>query len=357
MMKKIILTVAVFFILLIQVLAQEKTLILVHPTEYNLSLFTYLVNQKIVEIDDLKIMGVYHKNETYDYSRSISFIEKNKEIPIVLIEVHNDIDANNLYQKNSCTEIYSEIFNRSDGILFMGGPDLPPAIYNEPMSLITRMTDPYRHYFEASFLFQLLGGSQNEDYIPLLEKKPEYLVYGICLGMQTMNVATGGTLIQDIPSDGYKLHYVEDVLMQANNQQHRNYNNHLSIDTTLFSGNFHQIKIIDLEPMVKSYTGNPEPLVYSNHHQAIEKLGKNLEVIATSMDEKIIEAIVHQKYPNMLGIQFHPEGKYLHNYQIKYRKTPMDELKSGKQILEENDSYVFHLKFWEAFAEKMNSNH
>lgn len=355
-MKKTILFVVAFFVLAIQLWGQEKTLVLVHPTEYNLELFTHLVNQEIVKIDDLKIVGVYHEKETYDYSRSISFIKKNSEIPITLLEVHNDIDPNNLYQKNSLTEIFTEIFKRSDGILFMGGPDLPPATYNEPMSLLTRMTDPYRHYFEASFLFHLIGGAQNTENEPLMDENPGYLVYGICLGMQTMNIAAGGTLIQDIPSEVYNLQFVEDILKQDNNHQHRNYNNHLTADSTLFSGNFHQIKILDKNSLVGNYQLNTDPYIYSNHHQSIEKLGKDLVVIATSTDGKIIEAIVHQKYPNVLGIQFHPEGTYLHDPEIKYRKNPEDEIKSGKQMLEENDSYLFHLKFWQTFSAKMNSN-
>src|SRR6056297_329044 len=353
MNKKLFLAVPVFIILSIQLWSQEKTLTLVHPTEYNLKLFTFLVHQEIVNVDDLKIIGVYHEKETYDYSRSISFVEKNTELSNVLIEVHNDINANNLYQKNSCSAIYAEIFNRSDGILFMGGPDLPPETYNEPMSLLTRMNDPYRHYFEVSFLFHLLGGNQNVEFEPLLEKKPEYTVYAICLGMQTMNVAVGGTLIQDIPSEIYDLYMVEDVLNQDNNHQHRNYNNHLSVDTTLFSGNFHPIKILKKNPLVGDYNQNLEPLVYSNHHQAIEKLGKDLEVIATSTDGEIIEAIAHQQYPNVLGIQFHPEGSYLYNSKLRYRKNPKDQVKSGKEILEENNSYHFHLKFWQEFLNKL----
>ncbi|MFW5721010.1 MAG: gamma-glutamyl-gamma-aminobutyrate hydrolase family protein, partial [Bacteroidota bacterium] len=73
-------------------------------------------------------------------------------------------------------------------------------------------------------------------------------------------------------------------------------------------------------PLVGEYTENLEPLIYSNHHQAIEKTGKDLEVIATSTDGNIVEAVQHKKYPNVLGIQFHPEGTYLHNSKKKYRK-------------------------------------
>jgi len=269
--------------------------------------------------------------------------------------VKKEISANDLYQKNNCSDIYKELFESSNGAFFFGGPDLPPAIYGEQMNLLTKMTDPYRHYLEASFLFHLLGGSQNNQFVPLLENNTNYTIYGICLGMQTMNIATGGSMIQDIPSEVYKLNFVEEILETENSQQHKNYNNNLVNNSTLFSGNFHQIKIINPKPLVGNYNGNSTPLVYSNHHQAIENLGKNLEIITTSMDGKIIEAIKHKNYPNVLGVQFHPEGTYLHNPEIKYRKNPKDILKSGKQILMENDSYQFHLELWEIFSKKMNS--
>jgi putative glutamine amidotransferase len=210
---------------------------------------------------------------------------------------------------------------------------------------------------EASFLFHLLGGFQNNVFTPLLESNPNYIVYAICLGMQTMNIATGGTMIQDIPAEVYNLSFVEEVLASDNNAQHRNYNNNLYIDSTLFSGNFHEIKINNQLPIVGNYSGNLSPLIYSNHHQAIEKLGEDLDVIATSMDGKIIEAISHKKYPNVLGIQFHPEGTYLHNPEIKYRKNPTDELKSGKQILIGHRSYDFHLEYWKNFSDKLEAIH
>jgi putative glutamine amidotransferase len=128
------------------------------------------------------------------------------------------------------------------------------------------------------------------------------------------------------------------------------------VDTTLFSGNFHQIKILDNNPLTGKYNENPEPLIYSNHHQAIEKPGKNLKVIATSTDGKIIEAIIHQEYPKVLGIQFHPEGTYLYNSAMKYRKNPEDEIKPAKKILKEYRSYTFHLEFWKNFSNQlMNS--
>ncbi len=332
--------------------AQQNALVLVHPTAYNLELFTSLINKSIIEIDDVSILGIYHEKETYNYNKSREFIRKNNITNIKLWQIKENISTDKLYQENACSPSFRDIFKNSKGIIFFGGPDLPPAIYTEQMSLLTRMTDPYRHYFEASFLFHLLGGSQNPNYMPLLEEKPNYTVYAICLGMQTMNIASGGTMVQDIPTEIYQVNTVEEVIKLEKNQQHRNYNNNLSIDSTLFSGNFHQIKILDKNPLVGNVEINLKPTVYSNHHQAIEKLGQNLKVIATSDDGKIIEAIAHQKYPNVLGIQFHPEGKYLHDKEIKYRINPTDELISGNQILEENSSYEFYILFWKEFSNK-----
>lgn len=352
-MKKLFLTFLFITTLFFSGQSQENTLIFVHPTAYNLELFTFMIDNKIIEIIDLKIIGVYHEKESYDYSKSEAFLAENKYPFIKLKEIKEELIPNKLFEENSCTPVYKDLFKNSKAIFFFGGPDLPPAIYGEQMSLLTRLTDPYRHYFEASFLFHLLGGSQNENYIPLLDNKNDYTVYAICLGMQTMNIATGGTMTQDIPSELYNMNSAEEVLALDNDNQHRNYNNNLIINSTLFSGNFHEIKITEPYPMIGDYNENLSPLVYSNHHQAIENLGENLKVLATSSDGKIIEAIAHEKYPNVLGIQFHPEGIYLHNEEIKYRKKPIEDLKSGKQILIENKSYKFHLELWKTFSKKM----
>ena len=354
-MKNKIIFLLSIFLLTLHVVAQENTLVLVHPTEYNLKIFTYLIDHEIIEIKNLKIIGVYHKNEVYDFSKSELFLTNNNYPYIELKKISEEILPNQLFQENNCTATYTELFTNSKGILFLGGPDLPPNIYGEQMSLLTRMTDPYRHYFEASFLFHLLGGSQNNEFTPLLNKNPDYTVYGICLGMQTMNIAVGGTMTQDIPSEIYNLQSVEEVLNSDNNNQHRNYNNNILIDSSLFSGNFHEIKITDNIAITGDYNPTNNPLIYSNHHQAIEKLGKDLKVIASSTDGKIIEAITHKKYPNVLGIQFHPEGTYLHDPEIKYRKNPTNELKAGKQLLMENNSYQFHLELWKTFSGKINA--
>ncbi len=331
----------------------NPTLILVHPTEYNLKMFINLIERRIVNIDNLIVIGVYHVNEEYDYTESEKFLENKKLQNIRLEKISQNISLEDIFKENDCSDKFTELFYKSNGILFLGGPDLPPSIYNEETSLLTEITDPYRHYFEVSFLFHLIGGSQNNSFKPLLDDKPDYTIYGICLGMQTLNVAAGGTMIQDIPSEIYQVNTVNQVLMLDKNAQHRNYNTNLSINPDLFDGSFHEIKINNKGVFVGPEDIRINPLVFSIHHQAIEKLGSGLKVAATSMDGKVIEAVNHKKYENVLGVQFHPERMYMHNPNLKYKVVQADSIVAGYDILKNHGSYDFHLDFWKEFSRKM----
>ena len=73
-MKKFVLIFVFLFLITGISFSQENRLILVHPTEYNLKLFTYLIDSNIIQIDHLKITGVYHNNEVYDFSWKIIII-------------------------------------------------------------------------------------------------------------------------------------------------------------------------------------------------------------------------------------------------------------------------------------------
>jgi len=108
-MKKLITFLFLVFVLTLHVNAQENTLVLVHPTEYNLKLFTFLLDNEIVNIDNLKITGVYHKNEVYDYTKSELFLEQNNYPFINLKKVSEEISLESLYQKNNCTKTYYDL--------------------------------------------------------------------------------------------------------------------------------------------------------------------------------------------------------------------------------------------------------
>ena len=74
-----------------------------------------------------------------------------------------------------------------------------PGYGAEGYDIVNQTTDLFRHLFEAPFLFHLTGGTRNSAFSPFLEEKSEYVVIGFCLGIQTMNVAAGGTLSRVSP--------------------------------------------------------------------------------------------------------------------------------------------------------------
>ncbi|HRZ76732.1 MAG TPA: gamma-glutamyl-gamma-aminobutyrate hydrolase family protein, partial [Bacteroidales bacterium] len=250
-----------------------------------------------------------------------------------------------------CSDAFLKVFEGSDGILFFGGPDLVPAIYGEETSLLTVVTDPYRHYWEASMLFHLLGGSQDINFPALLNRKPDYAILGICLGMQTMNVATGGTMIQDIPSEAYGATTVEEILGLDASMMHRNYFTNLYPNEGLDWGGFHPVKWED--PLPTAYRGlsvAPTPIVLSSHHQAVEQPGQGLVVLARSTDGRIIEMVGHERFPHVLGVQFHPEVTALYDTEAMFRISPADGNGISFQQQYAVQDLGFHRMLWKTFG-------
>ena len=70
-----------------------------------------------------------------------------------------------IYNQNKWTETFKKLFDHSAGIFFFGGPDIQPEAYGQN-NLYSEVTDPNRHLFELSFLFHLLGGKQNSQFVP-----------------------------------------------------------------------------------------------------------------------------------------------------------------------------------------------
>jgi len=183
----------------------KKYVILTNPTVSNLKTIHFLVNAKLLDINTkkMKFVGVYFAGQAYDFAQAKKYLEENKIENFYLHEINGELTDENLFDENDCTPQLKQVFDNSAGVFFFGGPDIQPAIYGEENTL-SEVTDPGRHRFETTFLFHLLGSYRNEEYKPLLEKNKKYMVTGFCLGMQTMNVATGGTMIQDIPAEIYR---------------------------------------------------------------------------------------------------------------------------------------------------------
>ncbi|MGZ7066102.1 MAG: gamma-glutamyl-gamma-aminobutyrate hydrolase family protein, partial [Candidatus Aminicenantales bacterium] len=265
-----------------------------------------------------------------------------------------------LFKKNACTPEFEAIVRKADGVIFFGGPDIPPSVFGKKTNLLTEITDPYRHYLELSAVFHFLGGSQDGASRALLDARPGFPVLGICLGFQTLNVGTGGTLIQDIWAEFYGKAYVEDAIALGPEQWHNNPYRLLYPLDKLMGYNFHTLQLGDKSKFVTAmgFKTADHPRILSSHHQAVEALGKDLIAVATSRDGKIIEAMEHKTYPNVLGVQFHPEHPMLWDTDPRFRQKPGDPLTSYNAILTGMPpSLEFNKAIWKWFAERLVESH
>lgn len=356
-MKKISL-ILLFLVLRVSFSAGQDTLLLFHPTAYNIEVIKSLADDRMLDLDGYHVLGVYHALEAYDYNEARKFLQEEADHRFSLYKVEGELDLETLFDSNGCTKDFYSLFSCSRGSLFMGGPDIPPAVYNESVHLLTSVTDPYRHYMEASFLFHLLGGSQQSAWAPYMNQDKKYLVSGICLGMQTMNVATGGSMIQDIPTELYGVWTAEEVLLLPGDQMHRNYSDMLAATCEEpTSYHFHQIQCLKGSFLRKKmhYRGEFGPLVLSSHHQAADVMGKGLIVSATSMDGRIVEAIEHEDFPNVLGVQFHPEKPGLFDPSISHLKSCGMRI-NFQEVIRDTKSWGFHSAYWNYLGDILRKN-
>jgi putative glutamine amidotransferase len=162
-----------------------------------------------------------------------------------------------------------------DGLLLSGGPDVDPARYGDSaVHPATYGIDPERDQFEID----LFDGAVAMD-VPVL---------GICRGIQVINVALGGTLIQDVATEH----------PGANEVGHRQHERGLEVWQV---GHSVTAKI-DAQPLLTDLALG----VNSFHHQAIRDLAPRLEPAAYSPDG-LIEAVVMPDSPGVCAVQWHPE--------------------------------------------------
>lgn len=163
-----------------------------------------------------------------------------------------------------------QIVENLDGILLAGGDDCDPSLYGEERHPSVEPMDPRRQNNELT-----LARVARERGVPTL---------GICLGVQMMNVAAGGTLIQDIDSE------MRSDIEHASEASDRHRHDVLLEDGTRLAG----------------ILGQQELSVNSSHHQAIRHVGKGLRVAALAPDG-IIEGLEDPSHPFYVGVQWHPE--------------------------------------------------
>jgi len=165
------------------------------------------------------------------------------------------------------------IFNRLDGLLLSGGGDISPALFGEEDSGLLWSTDEQRDRAEL----KLARWALVED-LPLL---------GICRGAQMLNVAAGGTLIQDVATQ------VPNALT------------HSAVTGRPMASIAHTVEIAESSLLAQVF-GAGELDVNSAHHQAAKAIGAKMVVTARAPDG-IVEGIEAPEHPFCLGVQWHPE--------------------------------------------------
>ncbi len=288
----------------------STVLLLTSPRKQELLNMKLLVKRGLLKVDGLKLIGIYHSDEYTDYSHAYKWLRNHNPGWMEIRRIKCRLEPDKVIKSNDCSRKFKELFDESDGVIFTGGPDIPPSLYGKKTDLATVIEDPPRHRFEISFLHHLLVGDPKSHTEAFMKKKPYYLVLGICLGMQSMNVAMGGTLIQDIPSEVYGIKNLEQAKSMPADKMHRSISAQLDPAPNVGWGVIHPIKILADKLFSQGFK---EVKVLSLHHQAIGELAKGLDVWARSKDGKIIEAVSHHDFHHVYGVQFHPEKRVLYD--------------------------------------------
>lgn len=337
------------------------TIAVLHPSIDVIDSLLELKKQKLLFPEDLVVIGVLHEKQVTDFEKAKAFVKEKSCDWIKFYTIKGNIDAHSLFQNNEMTEGFRTIFEKSDGLISFGGADIPPYVYGEKTSLLTSISTPYRHFLEISFLFHLFGGFQDQSFIGLMESAPQFPVLCICLGAQSLNVATGGTLVQDIPSEIYGQNFIEDIIHSGKDNWHRNPYAKIHPELELYPYLLHPIVLVDGGKFTIDLGFHKEdrPSVISAHHQALGRLGKGIKINATSSDGRVIEGIEHEEFPNVLGVQFHPDFPELWNTEFTYKWTPQDKEKVSflSQLKKNPPSLEFNKKIWIWFCNEVKTFH
>jgi putative glutamine amidotransferase len=162
------------------------------------------------------------------------------------------------------------VLDRVDALILAGGADVDPASYGAETHAETRSTWPERDRFEMALARRAL-----ERDMPLL---------GICRGMQLLNVALGGTLDQHLPDS-------------VGNEVHR---------TPAGTFGEHHVRL-DPDSLACAAAADERFVVWSHHHQGVDRVGEGLRVSGWSVEDDLVEAVELPGKRFALGVIWHPE--------------------------------------------------
>lgn len=166
-----------------------------------------------------------------------------------------------------------QVLEMIDGLMLAGGADIDPAAYGAERHPQTVETVPERDRFEIA----LVRAAIERD-MPVL---------GICRGMQLINVAYGGTLLQHLP-------------------ERFGHHEHLRVAGT-FDGADHDVDLLEGSLAARA-AGETHHATKSHHHQGVDRLGDGLSITGSSAMDGLPEAIEMPERRFVLGVQWHPEA-------------------------------------------------
>jgi putative glutamine amidotransferase len=160
-----------------------------------------------------------------------------------------------------------------DGLILAGGADIDPGSYGQPVHAETVGAVAERDAFEIALARRAI-----ELDLPVL---------GICRGMQLINVALGGTLLQHLP-------------------EHVDHLEHRRVPGS-FDGADHEVRVAEGTLAMRT-VGEARHSTKSHHHQGVDRLGEGLSISATAVMDDLPEAIEVPGRDFVLGVQWHPEA-------------------------------------------------
>lgn len=164
-----------------------------------------------------------------------------------------------------------DLLDAIDGLMLSGGGDVDPMSHSGGSHEAVYMVAPQRDHFEIALIHAALD-------------RHDLPVLGICRGMQILNVALGGDLELHLPDVRG-----EQVVHRLPPRQPV----------------LHDVRVDSGSVLEEIYGANEFP-VCSWHHQEVKRLGKELVPIAQAADG-VVEGLVHDGHPFVVGVQWHPE--------------------------------------------------